>query len=136
MKKVVAVVAALLSAQAAQAQIYACQSIDATGFAWKGSTWTRTNFQGQKPFFLRVENGLITKESAAAPLNGTVSRITCTREAVASPVVLACSDYATIISFSPDTGNGAVAKVFGATQATGDTRKDTVSTDMFTCQRM
>lgn len=122
-------------ASAAQAQIFACQSIDATGFSWKGSRWARTGFMGEKPFFLRVENGMLTKESAAIPLNATLNRISCVRE-TGTQTVLACSDYATLLSFSPDSGNGSVAKIFGSTQRSGDTEKDTVSVDLFTCQRM
>lgn len=133
--KTLALAAALCFASAAQAQVFACQSIDASGFSWKGGRWTRTGFVGEKPFFLRVENGMLTKESAATPLNATLNRISCVREG-GTQTVLACSDYATLLSFSPDSGNGSVAKIFGSTQRSGDANKDTVSVDLFTCQRM
>jgi hypothetical protein len=58
----------LISAQV-RGQVFACQYADSTGFHFENSRWVRKGFDAEKPFFLRIEQGRISRESVAIPLN-------------------------------------------------------------------
>ena len=145
MKKLLSALVILLSGGSSLAQTFACQPTRFAGFAdSEGKGWQVTKFILPKPFFLKVENGLITRDSAAAATRNTFTPgFTCGQfKANASSnssdriTVLTCNDVASFLSWSPETGVGTIAATYGGFQPETVSGKDDVSLMMFTCQKM
>ncbi len=133
-----ALVATLISPYAA-AQVFACQAIDSIGFNSEGGNWKRTGFKPGKPFFLKIEQEELTKRSAADAMSTYPELVTCSKiekTVGGAKQVHHCNDYSGILVFSPTTGNGSVAQLFGSAMPSTSSKKDSVQVTLFSCQKM
>jgi hypothetical protein len=125
----------LLASAQAQGQVFACQYTDSTGLHFENGRWARKGFIAPKPFFLRLEEGRITQESAAIPLAAHSPNIVCAiKDMPQQGIIHTCSDYSSQLIFSPSTSSGATAQLLGSTSR--EQRRDSVTVSLFTCQSM
>lgn len=127
------------------AQVFACQPTRSVGFEDIERKWQVARFILPTPFFLKVENGLLTKESAAAATRTPFAPgFTCTRNTTMARAnstglikVLTCNDVSNFLSWSPETGSGTVVATYGGFQEeSASASRDSVVVIMFTCQKM
>jgi len=127
---VAVMLAAVVFTNAARAQTFACQYVMAAGLQWNKGKWSVTGFEVLKPFFLRLEAGTITSDSATKVLFGPVKR--CEVEGVKHT----CTDrLGAFLFFDSQRAEGGVASLVGTV---GDfpTFRDSVTVSPFTCQKM
>jgi len=137
-KKILAIAALIAVTQSAGAQTYACQFTDSAGFTDTGS-WKISRFNLEKPFFLKFENGNTTAESAGIVLLSSGTQTECKADIATAPNFLrisTCSTIGAVLIWSPDSGNGSLARLYGGFQRSTDKVKDTVTVALFSCQRM
>ncbi len=119
------------------AQVFACQYTDSNGFHFDNGRWKRSSFNVRAPFFLRLQNGKITEESAASPMNGVPAVLKCVtqRSYALNDTLHTCSDESTQLIFSLNSRSGAVSNMLGAASSNAAYR-DSVSVALFNCQHM
>ncbi len=114
--RIICVIALLLSSTLAVAQDrenWSCQSKDLNGFSWDGSEWTRQAFSNRSWRFTFA--GANSRQS----INGQLVDFNCTTDAV----IKQCSYHGVYFIFNAETGQGALADVFGAALNPDDNRQ-------------
>ncbi len=122
----------------AQTTTYACQYVDANGFEWKNNRWARTGFKVRNPFFLKYNSSNIDPESAFRVFfkNGSFApyEISCVN--VLNAANSCITVYGQSLVFNKENLEGATSQLLGSTEIGVNGRRDTVSVELFTCQKM
>ena len=119
----------------AYAQTFACQSLNAGGLFWESGEWRVGRVKGKQPFFLKMNGQELDLSSVGKALWGEhENQPSCRRHAQND---FSCADkLGNFMFFDPRTGNGGFARLLGAGQPTAEPKKDTVTAEAFTCQKM
>jgi hypothetical protein len=130
--------AASLFTNITHAQTFACQFVASGGLDWEGKSWILKQFNTEKPFALRVESNLLTKESAASALGRRRwEDIDCKRHPVALQAGFSCTDYlGGYLIFDDLKGLGAVTQALGAVAPLVGRPRDSITISPFVCQKM
>ena len=116
-----------------QAQsIVACQFTNSDGYRWSNGKWSNAKFKLEKPFFMKInQDGIIELDSINNLIIGATECKRVWRHI--KPENVMCIGSMDFVSFNTKTMEGATSYIGGATQE-GD--RDTISTALFTCQKM
>ncbi|MEE4237190.1 MAG: hypothetical protein V2I51_10745 [Anderseniella sp.] len=128
----VALVAAVAGMPVAAAQQgWTCSYDAAGGLAWKNGQWSPAAFAPGGEFELRVEDGGLSAESAAAPMSSNSRLVDCR---LPQRTGFMCIDPdGSWLLFNPRTGKGAVSKIYTALKAPPN-EGSTLSVEPFTCR--
>jgi len=135
-KALITLSAILLATAAAAQQNFACQYTASTGFIFKDGQWGKTAFYADPPFFIKLGSDALDPQSIYDGLGiGWSSFLpTCFPKLAYNGSYSCASHIGQTVTFSPETGEGAVARTFGIGMS-GEER-DTLSIYLFVCQKM
>jgi hypothetical protein len=114
-------------------QILACQYTHAEGFKYHNRGWSSSKFKLDKPFFIKIkDDGLIDISSIEKLIVGIRS---CERTLPYSrPEVVMCIGSLDFLGFNTKTLEGAKTYIAASTQDSNE--RDTIFTEIFTCQKI
>ena len=135
-KALITLSAILLATAAAAQQNFACQYTASNGFSFSEGQWGKTAFTVGPPFFIKLGSNTLDPQSIYDGLNlGYASNLpTCFSKDVFQGSYYCASHIGETVTFNPETGQGARATVYGAGSSTSG-RRDTLSIDLFVCQK-
>jgi len=119
------------------AQTFFCQFVASGGFDWDSKKWVLKQFNTDKPFVLRVEGNLLTKESAASALGRNWGSLDCKKHPVTPQAGFSCTDnLGGYLMFDDSKGLGAVTQVLGAVSPLSGRPRDSITVSPFVCQKL
>ena len=130
--RIAAGLCAALVAGTASADTLACQYTRSTGFIFQNGNWVTTNFNLEKPFFLKI-NGDHLDSASTQKVLGLGTSICSYTDFGPQGCTDSGGDY---IYFNERTLRGAVSMVAGSGEPDSDLTRDTVGVSMFICERI